>query len=125
MKLVKNRLGYYEVEPKPTVEELRKHYRDKYFDKGSRDSRALAMALGAVALSVVGAAVIVFKTPGQEAFFIGFLILQLANIAFAIGQWNYQRWADQRFQRYTGPRRNLTQPWPKRFRHHLSRQAWN
>lgn len=65
------------------------------FDKGSRDSRALAMALGAVALSVVGAAVIVFKTPGQEAFFIGFLILQLANIAFAIGQWNYQRWADQ------------------------------
>jgi len=65
------------------------------FDKGSRDSRALSMALGAVALSVVGAAVIVFKTPGQEAFFIGFLILQLANIAFAIGQWNYQRWADQ------------------------------
>ncbi|MEH6447308.1 MAG: EamA family transporter [Oleispira sp.] len=65
------------------------------FDKGSRDSRVLAMALGAVALSVVGAAVIVFKTPGQEAFFIGFLILQLANIAFAIGQWNYQRWADQ------------------------------
>jgi drug/metabolite transporter (DMT)-like permease len=26
---------------------------------------------------------------------IGFLILQFANIAFAIGQWNYQRWADQ------------------------------
>jgi drug/metabolite transporter (DMT)-like permease len=65
------------------------------FDKGSRDPRTLAMAFGAVALSIVGAAVIVFKTPGQEAFFIGFLILQLANIAFAIGQWNYQRWADQ------------------------------
>jgi drug/metabolite transporter (DMT)-like permease len=65
------------------------------FDKNSRDPKKLTMALAAVLLSIAGAAVIVFKTPGQEAYLIGFLILQLANIAFAIGQWNYQRWADQ------------------------------
>jgi drug/metabolite transporter (DMT)-like permease len=65
------------------------------FDSRSREAKKLIVALGAVVLSIAGAAVIVFKTPGQEDFVIGFLILQLANIAFAIGQWNYQRWADQ------------------------------
>jgi drug/metabolite transporter (DMT)-like permease len=65
------------------------------FDKDSRDVKKLSMAMVAVILSVAGAAVIVFKTPGQEEYIIGFLILQLANVAFAIGQWNYQRWADQ------------------------------
>jgi drug/metabolite transporter (DMT)-like permease len=65
------------------------------FDKNSRDTKTLAMTGVAVLLSIAGAAVIVFKAPGQEEFLIGFLILQLANIAFAIGQWNYQRWADQ------------------------------
>jgi drug/metabolite transporter (DMT)-like permease len=65
------------------------------FDKNSRDSKKLVMAGAAVLLSIAGAAVIVFKTPGQDEFLIGFLILQLANIAFAIGQWNYQRWANQ------------------------------
>lgn len=65
------------------------------FDKSSRDARKLALSLVAVVLSITGAAVIVFKTPGQEEYLIGFLILQFANIAFAIGQWNYQRWADQ------------------------------
>lgn len=65
------------------------------FDKGSRDPKKLTMALVAVMFSVSGAAVIVFRTPGQEAYFVGFLILQLANIMFAIGQWNYQRWADK------------------------------
>lgn len=65
------------------------------FDKSSRDSRKLALSLGAVVLSITGAAVIVFKTPGQEEYLVGFLILQFANISFAIGQWNYQRWADQ------------------------------
>lgn len=65
------------------------------FDKSSRDRNKLSLALASVVLSIAGAAVIVFKTPGQEAYFIGFLILQLANIAFAIGQWNYQRWANK------------------------------
>lgn len=65
------------------------------FDKTTRGSRALMMALSAVVLSIAGAATIVFKAPGHEEFIIGFLILQLANIAFAIGQWNYQRWADK------------------------------
>lgn len=65
------------------------------FDKSSRDPKKLSLALAAVVLSIAGAAVIVFKTPGQEAYFIGFLILQLANIVFAIGQWNYQHWADK------------------------------
>lgn len=65
------------------------------FDKNSRDPKKLTMAMGAVILSIAGAAVIVFKAPGQAEYLIGFLILQLANIAFAIGQWNYQRWADQ------------------------------
>jgi drug/metabolite transporter (DMT)-like permease len=65
------------------------------FDKSRRDTKKLAMAGSAVLLSIAGAAVIVFKTPGQDEFLMGFLILQLANIAFAIGQWNYQRWADQ------------------------------
>lgn len=64
------------------------------FDKNSRDLKKLSLALAAVVLSVLGAGVIVFKTPGQEAYFVGFLILQLANIVFAVGQWNYQRWAD-------------------------------
>jgi drug/metabolite transporter (DMT)-like permease len=63
------------------------------FDKNSRNPKKLAMAATAVLLSIAGAAVIVFKAPGQDEFLIGFLILQLANIAFAIGQWNYQRWA--------------------------------
>jgi drug/metabolite transporter (DMT)-like permease len=65
------------------------------FDKSSRDTKKLAMAGAVVLLSIAGAAVIVFKTPGEDEFLMGFLILQLANIAFAIGQWNYQRWADQ------------------------------
>ncbi len=65
------------------------------FDKSSRDPRKLVLSLAAVVLSIAGAAVIVFKSPGQEAYLIGFLILQCANIAFAIGQWNYQRWADK------------------------------
>ena len=65
------------------------------FDKNSRDVKKLSLAMVAVVLSIAGAAVIVFKTPGQEEYIIGFLILQLANVAFAIGQWNYQRWADQ------------------------------
>ena len=33
--------------------------------------------------------------PEEDAYLTGFLILQLANIAFAVGQWTYQRWADQ------------------------------
>ena len=65
------------------------------FDKKSRDIKRLSMAMVAVALSIAGAAVIVFKAPGQADYLTGFFILQLANIAFAIGQWNYQRWADQ------------------------------
>ena len=65
------------------------------FDKSSRDPKKLSLALVAVVISIAGAAVIVFKTPGQEAYLVGFLILQLANIVFAIGQWNYQRWADK------------------------------
>lgn len=65
------------------------------FNKESREPKKLAVAFTAVILSIAGAAVIVFKTPGQEAYFVGFLILQLANIMFAIGQWNYQRWADK------------------------------
>lgn len=65
------------------------------FDKSSRDLKKLSLALAAVVLSVLGAAVIVYKTPGQESFIEGFLFLQLANIVFAIGQWNYQRWANK------------------------------
>ncbi len=65
------------------------------FNKNSRKAKPLMLALVAVLFSITGAATIVFKTPGQETYVIGFLILQLANIAFAIGQWNYQRWAGQ------------------------------
>lgn len=66
------------------------------FVKSSRSVKGVSVAMAAVVLSILGAAIIVFKTPGQEAFLIGFLILQLANIAFAIGQWGYQRWADEK-----------------------------
>ena len=66
------------------------------FNKSSRNFKSLSVALSAVILSIAGAAVIVFKTPGQDEFLLGFLILQAANIAFAIGQWNYQSWADQK-----------------------------
>lgn len=65
------------------------------FDATSRKGRTLILALAAVVISIIGAAVIVFKAPGQEEYIIGFLILQLANISFAIGQWNYQRWAGE------------------------------
>jgi len=63
------------------------------FDKSSRENKTLILSLCAAALSVSGAAVIVYRAPGGADFLLGFLILQLANIAFAIGQWNYQRWA--------------------------------
>ena len=71
------------------------------FDRNSRDTKKIILALCAVILSLIGAAIIVFKTPEQSEsleqsdFLLGFLILQIANIAFAIGQWNYQRWADK------------------------------
>ena len=65
------------------------------FDKTSRDARTLLITSISVFLSITGAAVIVYKAPGQEQFLWGFLILQVANIAFAIGQWNYQRWANK------------------------------
>lgn len=65
------------------------------FDKGSRKGKSFGYSLLAISISIVGAAVIVFKSPGQEEYLTGFLILQCANIAFAIGQWNYQRWAHQ------------------------------
>jgi len=58
---------------------------------GSR--KKILLALSSAALSVVGAAIIVFKVPQQEGYLLGLLILQLANIAFAFGQWQYQRWA--------------------------------
>lgn len=43
-----------------------------------------------VLLSLLGAAVIVFKAPEQHNYFMGFLLLQLANISFAIGQVSYR-----------------------------------
>lgn len=43
-----------------------------------------------VLISIVGASVIVFKSPQQAEFITGFLLLQLANIAFAIGQVSYK-----------------------------------
>jgi drug/metabolite transporter (DMT)-like permease len=57
--------------------------------------RFLLSHLIPVGLSIVGAGIIVFKFNETSGYLIGFIILQLANIAFAIGQWNYQRWADQ------------------------------
>lgn len=42
-------------------------------------------------LSIIGAAVIVFKTPDSNAWLTGFFILQGANLAFAAGQVGYQR----------------------------------
>jgi len=65
------------------------------FDKTSRQGKRMVFSLIAIISSIAGAAVIVFKSPGQDDYLIGFLILQCANIAFAIGQWNYQRWAGQ------------------------------
>ncbi len=43
-----------------------------------------------VVLSIIGAAVIVFKSPEQSNYLQGFLILQVANIAFALGQVCYR-----------------------------------
>lgn len=43
-----------------------------------------------VLISIVGAGVIVFESPQQAEFITGFLLLQLANIAFAIGQVSYK-----------------------------------
>lgn len=65
------------------------------FERSNQHRKGFGLPLIATSLSVVGAAVIVYKSPGQESYLIGFAILQLANIAFAIGQWNYQRWADK------------------------------
>ncbi len=63
------------------------------FVKSMRTAKTIRVSLSAGLLSVTGAGIIVFKSPGQEEFLVGFIILQVANIAFAIGQWNYQRWA--------------------------------
>ncbi|WP_448212351.1 EamA family transporter [Colwellia sp. MEBiC06753] len=41
--------------------------------------------------SILGAAIIVYKSPNAEQWLIGFLILQIANVAFAFGQVGYQR----------------------------------
>ena len=43
-----------------------------------------------IVLSISGAAIIVFKSPEQRQFLQGFLLLQVANIAFAIGQVSYK-----------------------------------
>ncbi|MEW6997297.1 EamA family transporter [Colwelliaceae bacterium BS250] len=43
-----------------------------------------------VLLSIVGAAIIVFKDVGQQGYLLGFILLQLANIAFATGQVGYK-----------------------------------
>ena len=55
--------------------------------------KGIALAFVAALSSVIGAAIIVFKVPQQDGYLTGLLILQLANIAFAFGQWQYQRWA--------------------------------
>lgn len=64
-------------------------------DKQHRDPKKMVVSLAAVLLSIAGAATIVFKSPEEASYLTGFLILQLANISFAVGQWTYQRWADQ------------------------------
>lgn len=43
-----------------------------------------------VLLSIVGAAIIVFKDINQQGYLLGFILLQLANIAFATGQVGYK-----------------------------------
>ena len=43
-----------------------------------------------VVLSIIGAGIIVFKNINQEGYLLGFLLLQLANIAFASGQVGYK-----------------------------------
>ncbi len=52
--------------------------------------RFVVKQLLAVILSIFGAAIIVYKSPEQAGYLRGFLILQLANIAFAIGQVGYR-----------------------------------
>ena len=44
-----------------------------------------------ILLSIAGATVIVFKAPHSDAWLVGFIILQGANLAFAAGQVGYQR----------------------------------
>lgn len=60
---------------------------------GNQRMKQLRLSGLAALLSVLGAGVIVYKAPKESDFLIGFLILQGANICFAIGQWHYQRWA--------------------------------
>lgn len=48
-----------------------------------------------VAISILGAAVIVYKAPEQHEYLQGFLILQLANIVFAFGQVAYRHLSQQ------------------------------
>ncbi len=43
-----------------------------------------------VLLSIIGAGIIVFKDFSEQAYLFGFLLLQLANIAFACGQVGYK-----------------------------------
>ncbi|WP_448554226.1 EamA family transporter [Thalassotalea montiporae] len=44
-----------------------------------------------ILLSIAGAAVIVFQAPDSDAWLVGFIILQGANLAFSAGQVGYQR----------------------------------
>ncbi len=48
-----------------------------------------------VIASIIGAAIIVFKAPKDNTWLTGFAILQVANIAFALGQVGYKRLAEQ------------------------------
>ena len=48
-----------------------------------------------VLLSILATAIIVFKSPESEQLLTGFLILQIANLAFAFGQVGYKRYAQK------------------------------
>ncbi|QOL26335.1 EamA family transporter [Thalassotalea sp. LPB0316] len=48
-----------------------------------------------IILSIVGAGVLVYRESNAEQWLVGFLILQVANLAFAFGQIYYQHYAKQ------------------------------
>tara|TARA_Y100000034_G_C6878451_1_gene402127 strand:+ start:657 stop:1547 length:891 start_codon:yes stop_codon:yes gene_type:complete len=54
------------------------------------ERRFNAAALVAIIGSIIGAAIIVYKAPNDESWLMGFAILQIANLAFAIGQVGYR-----------------------------------
>ncbi|REL28714.1 EamA family transporter [Thalassotalea euphylliae] len=74
-----------------------------FFIDGLLSRRISLQPLAPIALSVVGAGIIVFKAPESANWLTGFVILQSANLAFAIGQVGYKHLSEHHLSQREKP----------------------